>query len=249
MNLNDNPEELKKEEQVILDNLITDMDQVISKLDQKMKVYVNEAKNEDISVNPDSYLAHVLAQKGKKDTKENRKKFLQSRDELYKTRLLLQYKEGKSEGIYEIKVGLHSCNYGVQNFVTSWKIPLCRHYLLDNASTEFKSVVTGKRGEKYYTDYTLLVKNQVNLRFTRVAKALNLAPGAIDAELLGKIKGTGFFSDEFLNKLIQKFDPEKYDPDSAAKIISDEFLQELLERRTTPEFKNIVFSIQKNREK
>ena len=36
-----------------------------------------------------------------------------------------------------------------------------------------------------------------------------------------------------------------YNPDSAAKIIADEFLQELLERRSTPEFKNIVFSIQK----
>ncbi|MDD3138343.1 MAG: AAA family ATPase [Lachnospiraceae bacterium] len=45
--------------------------------------------------------------------------------------------------------------------------------------------------------------------------------------------------------MIKRFNPDDYNPDAAAKIISDEFLQELLERRSTPEFKNIVFSIQK----
>jgi DNA helicase IV len=45
--------------------------------------------------------------------------------------------------------------------------------------------------------------------------------------------------------MIKRFNPDDYDPDAAAKIISDEFLHELLERRSTPEFKNIVFSIQK----
>ena len=48
MNLNDNPKKLKEEEQRVLDNLIARMDKKISKLDEKMKHYVDEAQNEDI---------------------------------------------------------------------------------------------------------------------------------------------------------------------------------------------------------
>ena len=45
--------------------------------------------------------------------------------------------------------------------------------------------------------------------------------------------------------MTKEFDSDKYKPDNVAEIIADEFLQELLERRSTREFKNIVFSIQK----
>lgn len=245
MNLNNNPEKLKREEQIILDKLIARMDQVICSLDQRAKNYVEEARNVDISVNPDLYLAQVLVQRGLKDTVENRKQVLQARDELYHTRLLLHYKDDETEGIDEIKVGLHSCIHNSEKFVISWTMPLCRHFILNNASTEFESVVKGKNGEEFHTKYTLLVKNRVKLRFTRVAEALNLFPGVFDDNTLEQIKGTGYLREEFLDELIKQFNPNEYDPDSAAKIISDEFLQELLERRSTPEFKNIVFSIQK----
>lgn len=245
MNINEHAEELKKEEQQVLDILITKMDKVIKNLDQRMQSYVEEARNTDISINPDSYLAKVLAQQGLKDTHENRKNFLQARDELYHTRLLLHYKDVDGEGLDEIKVGLHSCSNNAENFVTSWKMPLCRHYILNNSSIEYESVVKDKHGIEHHTDYTLIVKNQVKLRFTRVVSALNLVPGVFDDVLMNQIKGTGYFSDSFLEKMIQEFNPDEYNPNAAAKIISDEFLQELLERRSTPEFKNIVFSIQK----
>lgn len=78
------------------------MDKVIKNLDQRMQSYVEEARNTDISINPDSYLAKVLAQQGLKDTHENRKNFLQARDELYHTRLLLHYKDVDGEGLDEI---------------------------------------------------------------------------------------------------------------------------------------------------
>ena len=246
MNINDNPDRLKTEEQRILDSLISQMDRVIDRLDNRMQDYVTEAKNSSISINPDLYLSKILAKKGIKNTAENRKKLLQSRDELYHTRLLLQYVDydGK-EGIDEIKVGLHSCMYNAEQFVVSWKMPLCRHYILDNTSTEFESIVTGRNGQEFHTQYTLLMKNQIKLRFTRVAKALNLFPASVNDQLLEIMKEEGFFSDDFIDELIKNFNPDEYNPDEAAKIISDEFLQELLERRSSPEFKNIVFSIQK----
>ncbi len=245
MNFNDNPEELKREEQAVLDNLIGRMDQVLCSLDAKMQEYVAEARDANISINPDLYLSQILAQKGIRDTSENRKKLLQARDELYHTRLLLHYEYEGQEGIDEVKVGLHSCSHGGENYVIAWTMPLCRHYILDNASVEFESIVSGKFGETYHTNYTLLVKNQVKLRFTHVAKAMNLFPGIFDDKTLEMIKGTGFLSEAYLDEMIRQFNPDEFDPDSAAKIISDEFLQELLERRSTPEFKNIVFSIQK----
>ena len=221
------------------------MDRVLQSLDNRMRNYVAEAKNADISVNPDLYLSQILAQQGMKDTAENRKKLLQARDELYHTRLLLHYEDSHGSGIDEVKVGLHSCMHGTDQFVTAWTMPLCRHYILDNASTEYESIVKGKHGEEYHTQYKLLVKNQVTLRFTRVIKALNMFPGIFDDKTLEMMKGKGFMSDKFLDEMIKRFNPDDYDPDAAAKIISDEFLQELLERRSTPEFKNIVFSIQK----
>lgn len=44
MNFNDNPEELKKEEQTVLDKLISEMNSVVDSLDERMKNYVSEAK-------------------------------------------------------------------------------------------------------------------------------------------------------------------------------------------------------------
>ena len=188
MNFNDNPEKLKREEQAVLDALIGKMDHVLRSLDAKMQEYVAEAKDANISINPDLYLSRLLAQKGIRDTSENRKKLLQARDELYHTRLLLHYEYEGKDGVDEVKVGLHSCSYGAENYVVSWTMPLCRHYILDNASVEFENIVKGKFGETYHTNYTLLVKNQVNLRFTHVAKAVNLFPGIFDDKTLEMIK-------------------------------------------------------------
>lgn len=245
LNINEHAEELKKEEQKILDILIEKMDEVIDNLDQRMKNYVDEAKNSDISVNPDLYLSRILAQNGLKETKENKKKWLNAKDELYTERLLLQYKDSEEEGIEEVKVGLHSCGDKDKLFVLSWYMPLCRHFVLNNTAEDYDYIRKDKYGEEYCINYKLLVRNQVKLRFTRVVSALNLVPGVFDEVLMNQIKGTGYFSDSFLEKMIQEFNPDEYDPNAAAKIISDEFLQELLERRSTPEFKNIVFSIQK----
>ena len=48
MNLNNEPERLKEEEQLALNKLIAEMDEVINVLDEHMKTYVEEAKNIDI---------------------------------------------------------------------------------------------------------------------------------------------------------------------------------------------------------
>ena len=246
MNLNENPDRLTEEEQKILSKLISRMDRVVEDLDKKMKQFIAEAKDASISINPDQYLAKLLAQEGIANTEKNRKKVLQARDELYHTRLLLEADDGISIDIEEVKVGLHSClNNDGEQFVTSWKMPVCRHYILDNVSTEFENIVKGKHGEEYHTKYKLIVKNQVKMRFTHVIKALSMYPNSIAEDVANVIKKTGFLDSNYIDEMLESFNPDEYDPDTMAKIISDEFLEELLERRSTPEFKNIVFSIQK----
>ena len=32
-------------------------------------------------------------------------------------------------------------------FIMSWKMPLCRNYVLDNAAEEYDGIVTGKYGK------------------------------------------------------------------------------------------------------
>ena len=73
LNINSEPDRLKEEEQSILNELIAEMDKVINSLDKKMQTYVDEAKNIDIALNPDSYLSRILNVNGLKDTEENRK--------------------------------------------------------------------------------------------------------------------------------------------------------------------------------
>ena len=71
MNINSEPDRLKEEEQSILNELIAEMDKVINSLDKKMQTYVDEAKNIDIALNPDSYLSRILNVNGLKDTEKN----------------------------------------------------------------------------------------------------------------------------------------------------------------------------------
>ena len=49
MNLNDEPERLKEEEQIILNKLIAEMDEVINLLDKRIKDNIDKAKDIDIS--------------------------------------------------------------------------------------------------------------------------------------------------------------------------------------------------------
>lgn len=222
------------------------MDAIIDSLDYEMQKYVEEAQNADIKINLDLYLSKLLAEKGKDNTEKERNKILDARDELYEHRLLLHHNNSDGSGFDDVKVGLHTCMYGSELLVASWKMPLFRHYILNNnPSAEFESIVTDKRGYEHHTEYRMIVKNHVKLRFTHVVKATNMFPGMFDDETLKMLKDMKFFSDSFLDEMIEKYDPNEYDPDAASKIIADEFLQELLERRASTEFKNIVFSIQK----
>lgn len=205
-------EELIREEQRILDELIRQMDAALLKLNKKLNKNDIQKKKEKAKVLPEAYGDLVSAQHDKIQVKKNIKSFRRGRDELYDTRIVVEYDDGVSKGIEDIKVGLHSYISGSDIYIMSWKMPLCRHYILDNSAEEYDGVVKDKYGNRYFTHYQLKLKRQVDLFFDKVKAVTHFFP-LLDEE--------------------------------TEQIIADEFLQELLKRRSEQEFKNIVFSIQK----
>lgn len=205
-------EDLVREEQKILNDLIRDMDATLLQLDKKLTYNQLQAQKARTSCLPDTYGMLVSAEHEKLVARQQIRELRQGRDELYETRLVLDMKDEQGCDREDIKIGLHTYLNGKRIFVMSWKMPLCRHYILDNSAEEYDGVVIGKHGEKYKTHYQLQLKRQVNMFFDKVKSVTHFFP-TMDEE--------------------------------GEQIIADEFLQELLNRRSGKEFKNIVFSIQK----
>lgn len=205
-------EDLVREEQKILDDLIRDMDETLLQLDKKLTHNKLQARKAKALCLPDAYGMLVSAEQEKMVARQKMRNLRQGKDELYETRLVLDISDETGNDREDVKIGLHTYLNGNRIFIMSWKMPLCRHYILDNSAEEYDGVVIGKHGEKYETHYQLRLKRQINMFFDKVKSVTHFFP-------------------------MQDEDVEE--------IIADEFLQELLNRRSSQEFKNIVFSIQK----
>ena len=205
-------EELIREEQKILDDLIHDMDLSLLQLDKKLTESKLQAQKAKASCLPDTYGMLVSAEHEKLVARQQMRDLRKGKDELYETRLVLDITDDQGHDREEIKIGLHTYLNGQRIFIMSWKMPLCRHYILDNSAEEYDGVVVGKHGEQYKTHYQLQLKRQVSMFFDKVKSVTHFFP--------------------VMNEEVEQ-------------VIADEFLQELLNRRSGQEFKNIVFSIQK----
>ena len=224
MNINDYPEELKKEEQNQLDILIKNMDRILAYLDQNMREYVREAQDSRNIGNTDAYASIVLARKKMQDTKENRRRVIEARDELYQMRVLLKMDDAYGETVEEFKVGLHSCIEGGRIYVASWKMPVFRHYVLGGRDDDYTGIIA-ERGDQFETHFTLLAKNKVDLRFTKVVKALNLFPGSLNKETLESLLKDSFFSKVFTKAMLTKCDLDSQNVTDTERIIADDFLR------------------------
>lgn len=204
-------EELVREEQVILNNLIREMDQTLIQLDKKLTYDKLQAQKAREACLPDTYGMLVSSEHDKIAVRQKMRDLYKGKDELYETRLVLDITDEQGQAREEVKIGLHTYLNGTRIFIMSWKMPLCRHYILDNSAEEYDNVVTGKHGQTYKTHYQLCLKRQVKMFFDKIQSVTHFFPSMDEEE----------------------------------EIIADEFLQELLKRRSGQEFKNIVFSIQK----
>ena len=206
-------DKLIREEQQILDKLIREMDQEMLMLDNQLTNSILQAQKAKEKSLPDTYGMLIDAESDKKRVLKKKRDWHQSRDELYKTRIIVDYDEdtGKS-GQMEIKIGLHTYNHGSRIYITSWNQPLCLHYIIQNCDPHYHGVVKGKYGQKYETDFNLKLKRDVEMDFDTITRVTQFFP----------------LTDE-----------------EGMQIVADEFLSNLLRRRSDREFRNIVFSIQR----
>jgi len=208
-------EEIKAEEQKILDQLIQDMDAALLSLNKKLSnARLKERKAREKCL-PDVYGDLISAEANKAGTKEAIRNLNNSRNELYESRIIVDITdEGNSvPEETEIKVGLHTYAQSGKIFIMSWKMPVCRPFTIDSSLVDYDGVVKNKDGNIYNTHFHLKLKRQIEIAFDRVKNATHYYP-ELDEEM--------------------------------EKVIADEFLQELLKRRSESEFQNIVFSIQKH---
>lgn len=203
---------IKEEEQEILNDLIKGLDAEILALHKGMTQDELERRKASQFNLADSYaqLMHVNYMKAFR--KERQQNMLKVRDELYDTRIEVEIRDADgTKARQDIKIGLHELNVGPRTYVTSWKLPVCRHYLLDNTASGFHGRIKDNQGREFETDFELRLKRKVEIRFDKVNRVTHMYPLSVEI---------------------------------SERIVSDEFLQELLRRRTEREFQNIVFSIQ-----
>ena len=120
-------EELIREEQKVLDKLIKEMDQEMLALNTHLTNSNLQAQKAKEKCLPDTYGMLIDAESDKKEILSKKKALNRSRDELYNTRVILDYEDdnGKS-GEDELKIGLHTYVHGDKIFISSWLLPLCR---------------------------------------------------------------------------------------------------------------------------
>lgn len=240
MNFNDDKKGLIAEENKILDKLIEEMNDDLSRLDEDLQKYVEEAR----AVRSDDEYLQILEAKDKiKKLKKTKAEIFNAKDELYNARVIV--KVGNTP--MELKIGLHSHGVGAKCFIFKWTDKACRQLQLNNELSEYDVEVEDKFG-KYHTHYTVLFREKVAIRFTKVKDAANIYPIKIDEEIIKGLMGTGALSDGYLMRLAEKVTlavDKMQNDEIESRVIYDEFLQELVQRRSDSEFQNIVFSIQK----
>ena len=203
--------QLIKQEQDILDTLIQKMDQALLESDSRLTAGQLSSIKANARHLSDAYTDLLAANHSIAEATDSVRMLRSARNELYQTRIEVSYEEDGILRKENLKIGLRSYCWNGEIFITDWRLPICRHYLLDNTSEVFENVTKG-RYEDIYTVYHLNLKRSVDIIFDKV------------------------------KDVVQQF--PLYD-ESGEQIIVDEFLRELLKRRSEEEFKNIIFSIQK----
>ena len=177
--------ELIEEEQTIVDKLIIKIEKDIKNADARLQRVIGNYRNAK-EQGPEAYGVIVDSRSTKKNILTGIDRARQSKDELYTCRILVEcededgFREDK-----EMKIGLSSYVGGKnkEKLLYDWRENVCRHFILDNCSTEYDEIKYDvKHDEKYKTHYTLKMKRDVKTRFSRVKDVMELFPIASEEE-------------------------------------------------------------------
>lgn len=193
--MSSNKNNMIKEEQRILDDLIRRMDRALRRLKKGYLIANREhdrAKGRPLS---DSYMDLIRVADDKIKIKNSEERLYRARSELYDTRIIVDIVDDKGYEEKELKIGLHTYLEKDKIFICSWKLPVCRHYLLDNGAIDYHSVVN-KNGTIFHAYYSLKLKRKIKLSFDKVQDVTQMYPvDEIEEEIL---------ADEFLKTLLER---------------------------------------------
>ena len=196
MSSNRNKSKMIQEEQRILDQLIKRMDSELIRLD---KAYLIARRNHDRAKGrplSDSYMDLIKSADDRIRINEDQTRLYQARSELYDTRIIVDIDDDQGREEMEMKIGLHTYLKPNEIFIFSWKMPVCRHYLLDNSAIDYHYAFRDKHGTICPADYHLKLKRKIKLFFDTVQDATQMFP--VDE------KEEEILADEFLKTLLER---------------------------------------------
>lgn len=186
MDKEDREKQLIKEEQQLLNKVLSEMDDAILSLNKKLTKSLLAAKKAKEKCLPDTYGILVQAVDDRKSIAESIQGVELAKDSLYSHRIHAKVEDDIVEEI-DLKIGLHSYMRKDKVFIYSWQRPVCRHYLLNKKDNVFID-------EKNNTKYTRLLQRIVECKFDKVTKARQTFP-IIDEEEI---------EDDFLQDLAKR---------------------------------------------
>lgn len=210
-----NQEDLIQEEQEVLNSLIRNLDKIMLQLDKRLTADQSKIKKAKEKCLPDTYGMLIEAQNDKLETNEQKKRTKEARDALYEYRIIVEIQDENDK----ISKSKEEIKIGLHKYVKNNKV-----YILNWTDPLCQRFILDNTAE----DYDNVVIDKYGKEFHNY----------YTLKMKRKI-------DKFFDKVTGVNHLYPLTKEEAEKIIADEFLQELLKRRTEPEFKNIVFSIQK----
>ena len=189
-----------REEQGILEDTLKILDDKKKDNDRSLEDYIDKAKKAKEAKQaglPEALETLDEALDRQEKLKQDIKYLDIIRKNLFKARIIVDVSdEDETESNEEeIKIGEHPFTDGG---VLDWKLPVCRHFLLDNASVSFEdSVYDNKTGKDFHTIYKLKMRRDIEIAYATVKDVIQKFP-------LNTEEGEKVIFDAFLKELADR---------------------------------------------
>jgi len=194
-------DDLIREEQKELDKVIEAMDIAVVEKKKALSYYALQRIKAKKSNVAEAYGSLVYANHEWNKIDVDIRNLYRGKDELYNNRIVLTTTDEYGTTIENLRIGLHTYAYGSDVFIINWKMPVCRHYLLDNSSEEYDGEVT-KEGRTFKTHYKLRLKRSLKISFDKVEAVTHFFPITEETE---KVLADGFLEELLSRRADRQF--------------------------------------------
>ena len=189
-----------REEQGILEDTLKILDDKKKENERWLEDCIDEAKKAKEAGLPEACETLDEALDSQAKRKQTIKYLDIIRENLYQARIIVDVSdEDETESNEEeIKIGKHPFTVDGNTIVVDWKLPVCRHFLLDNASVSFEdSVYNTSTGKDFHTLYKLKMRRDIEMAYATVKDVIQKFP-------LNTEEGEKVIFDAFLKELADR---------------------------------------------